>query len=81
MLTQHPDIETRLREEILKFVGPTATPDYGHMRDMKYMRAFLNGTRLNHVVNTNTHVSTYIFRGTKDVSACVCVSILILLLY
>ncbi|KAF5329227.1 hypothetical protein D9619_009315 [Psilocybe cf. subviscida] len=42
VLTQHPDIEKRLRDEIFKFVGPTAVPDYCHMRDMKYMRAFLN---------------------------------------
>jgi hypothetical protein len=43
MLTEHPDIEKRLREEIFKFVGPTATPTYDNMRDMKYTRAFLNG--------------------------------------
>lgn len=44
MLTQHPDIERRLREEIFEKVGPTGNPTYEHMREMKFMRAFLNGT-------------------------------------
>jgi hypothetical protein len=43
MLTQHPDIERRLREEIFEKVGPEGNPTYEHMRDMKFTRAFLNG--------------------------------------
>jgi len=43
MLSQNPDIEQRLRQEIFEVVGPTAAPDYSQMRDMKYLRAFLNG--------------------------------------
>ncbi|KAF9530962.1 cytochrome P450 [Crepidotus variabilis] len=42
MITQHPDVEQRLRQEILEKVGPDAAPAYASMRDMKYMRAFLN---------------------------------------
>lgn len=42
MLAEHPDIEKRLRQEIYEKVGPTAGPKYEHMREMKYMRAFLN---------------------------------------
>ncbi|KAF8960252.1 cytochrome P450 [Flammula alnicola] len=42
MLTQHPDIEQRLRQEIFEKVGPTGSPTYDQMREMKYMRAFLN---------------------------------------
>ncbi|KAJ3511197.1 hypothetical protein NLJ89_g4236 [Agrocybe chaxingu] len=42
MLTQHPDIERRLREEIFEKVGPKGVPTYQSMRDMKYVRAFLN---------------------------------------
>ena len=43
MLSEHPDIEKRLRQEIYDIVGPTGRPTYDHMREMKYMRAFLNG--------------------------------------
>jgi len=43
MLTQHPEVEARLRQEMLEKVGPNETPTYENMRDMKYMRAFLNG--------------------------------------
>ncbi|KAF8185157.1 cytochrome P450 [Pholiota molesta] len=42
MLTQHPEIERRLREEIFEKVGPEGNPTYEHMRDMKFTRAFLN---------------------------------------
>jgi hypothetical protein len=43
MLTQHPDIEHRLRKEIFEKVGATDSPTYEQMREMKYTRAFLNG--------------------------------------
>ncbi|PPQ86768.1 hypothetical protein CVT25_012413 [Psilocybe cyanescens] len=42
MLTQHPDIEKRLRQEIFDKVGPNGRPTYGQMREMRFMRAFLN---------------------------------------
>ncbi|KAF8816540.1 cytochrome P450 [Phlegmacium glaucopus] len=42
MLAEHPDIEKRLRQEIFDKVGPTGSPTYDQMREMKYMRAFLN---------------------------------------
>jgi cytochrome P450 len=43
MLSEHPDIEKRLRQEIFEKVGRTGRPRYDQMREMKYMRAFLNG--------------------------------------
>ena len=43
MLSEHPDIEKRLRKEIYDVVGQTGSPTYDQMREMKYMRAFLNG--------------------------------------
>ena len=43
MITEHPDVEQRLRQEIMNIVGPTSKPAYEHMRRMKYMKAFLNG--------------------------------------
>ncbi|KAK1230887.1 Protein kinase alk2 [Marasmius sp. AFHP31] len=44
VLTQRPDITQRLREEILKHVGPSSAPSYEDIKEMKYLRAFLNET-------------------------------------
>ncbi|RDB15427.1 hypothetical protein Hypma_004172 [Hypsizygus marmoreus] len=44
MLTQHPDITKRLREEIFRTVGQTGRPTYEHIKEMKYLRAFVNET-------------------------------------
>lgn len=43
MLSEHPQIEDRLRKEIFESVGPTGNPTYSQIREMKYTRAFLNG--------------------------------------
>ncbi|KAK0502032.1 cytochrome P450 [Armillaria luteobubalina] len=44
MMCEHPDMAARLRSEILEKVG-NGKPTYDDIRDMKYLRAFLNGTR------------------------------------
>ncbi|EPQ55858.1 cytochrome P450 [Gloeophyllum trabeum ATCC 11539] len=44
MLSQHPDILRRLREEILTKVGPSRRPNYDDVREMKYLRAVINET-------------------------------------
>lgn len=46
MLAEHPDIEKRLRHEIFEKVGGNGRPTYDQMRDMRFMRAFLNGAFL-----------------------------------
>ncbi|KAF9460985.1 cytochrome P450 monooxygenase pc-3 [Collybia nuda] len=43
MMTQHPDMARRVREEILQTVG-YARPTYEDMKGMKYLRAFINET-------------------------------------
>ena len=43
LLSLHPDVLRRLREEVLSRVGPTRCPDSEDMREMKYMRAVING--------------------------------------
>lgn len=55
MLAEHPDIEARLRNEILEKVGPNESPSYDQMREMKYMRAFLNGLWQFLFVETDSH--------------------------
>ena len=43
LLTQHPKTLYRLREEILQIAGPTCRPTYDDIRDMKFLRAVING--------------------------------------
>jgi len=42
MLIENPEITRRLREEIISLVGTNSRPTYDDIRDMKYLRAFLN---------------------------------------
>ncbi|TFK23879.1 cytochrome P450 monooxygenase pc-2 [Coprinopsis marcescibilis] len=42
MLTQHPEVASRLREEIMANVGPRLRPTYENIKEMKYLRAFIN---------------------------------------
>ena len=43
LLALHPEAYGRLRAEVLEVVGPTKRPTYENIRDMKYLRAVLNG--------------------------------------
>ncbi|TRM60432.1 cytochrome P450 [Schizophyllum amplum] len=53
-LAEHPDILAKLREEILDKVGATRRPTFEDIRDMKYLRAFLNEVlRLYPIVQAN----------------------------
>ena len=38
-----PKVLARLREEVLDKVGPFARPSYDNIREMKYLRAVING--------------------------------------
>ncbi|KAJ7599818.1 cytochrome P450 [Mycena floridula] len=52
--SQRPDIVARLRHEMMEKVGPSKRPTYDDIRDMKYMRAFINETlRLYPIVPAN----------------------------
>jgi hypothetical protein len=42
-LAIHPKILLRVRQEILDKVGPSRRPDYDDIKDMKYLRAVING--------------------------------------
>jgi hypothetical protein len=39
----HPHVMIRLREEVITKVGPTNRPTYDNIREMKYLRAVING--------------------------------------
>ena len=43
LLSLHPEVLQRLRDEVLEVVGPTERPTYENVREMKYLRAVLNG--------------------------------------
>jgi hypothetical protein len=44
MLAEHPDVLRRLREEMIKKVGLNRRPTYEDIKDMKYLRAVINGS-------------------------------------
>ena len=44
LLASYPDVLARLRDEIISKIGPNRRPDYDDIRDMKYLRAVINGT-------------------------------------
>jgi len=43
-LAMYPAVMTRLRGETLDKIGSSRRPTYDDIRDMKYMRAVINGT-------------------------------------
>lgn len=43
MLADNPHVLRRLREEILSVLGTDQTPTFEHVREMKYLRAVING--------------------------------------
>ncbi|KAJ6553127.1 cytochrome P450 [Mycena capillaripes] len=68
MLAEHPKVLTKLRDEILRAVGPAQRPTYDNFRDMKYLRAVLNETlRLYSPVpfNVRTTVHPTLFCSSK----------------
>ena len=43
MLAEHPEVLRRLRQEILEKIGLQRRPTYDDFRDMKFLRAVING--------------------------------------
>lgn len=39
----HPLVLSRLRQEVLDVVGSSEKPTFDHIRNMKYMKAVING--------------------------------------
>lgn len=55
MLTEHPEILAKLRDEILRIVGPTQRPTFDNFRDMKYLR--VSTIQFNHLLINIDHTS------------------------
>ena len=43
MLADHPDVFARLRSEVLETLGPHGKVNPDNLKQMKYLRAVLNG--------------------------------------
>jgi len=43
MLAEHPEVLRRLRQEILEKIGSQRRPTHDDFRDMKFLRAVING--------------------------------------
>lgn len=43
MLAEHPKVLERLRKEVLETVGEAQRPTYDDVKNMKYLRAVING--------------------------------------
>lgn len=43
LLVMHPPVMAHLRREILNAVGPSANPTVDDLKNMKYLRAVING--------------------------------------
>jgi len=46
MLAENPHVFKRLRDEVLNTLGPHGKVTAENLREMKYLRAVLNGTSL-----------------------------------
>jgi cytochrome P450 len=43
MLAEHPQVLQKLREEVINKLGTSNRPTYDDLREMKYLRAVING--------------------------------------
>ena len=43
-LARHPDVQQRLREEVLAVVGPSATPNSQHLQKLQYAKSIITET-------------------------------------
>jgi len=43
MLAEHPEVLARLRKEVLDTIGPTGKVNPDNLKEMRYLRAVLNG--------------------------------------
>ena len=57
MLAMHPSVFARLRNEILTQVGSKRRPTYEDIKEMKYLRAVINGRNLRDLYDTNELLS------------------------
>ena len=52
-MAQYPHVYARVREEVLNTVGPTSMPTFEDVKEMKYLRAVINGKSKRCAVNVS----------------------------
>ena len=52
LLAMYPETAARLRAEILEKVGASQCPSYDDIREMKFLRAFINGEEISQLLLT-----------------------------
>ena len=70
MLSQHPDVHVRLREEIIAKVGVSGRPTHDDLRGMKYLRAFINGVQLAIGSKVSTDLEQWYQRSSDCIHPC-----------
>ncbi|KAG2355527.1 hypothetical protein BDR07DRAFT_1613605 [Suillus spraguei] len=60
LFSMHPHVMTRLREKVMRKVGPTDRPTYDHIRDMKYLYTVINEDTRPFNVWSSRHRTSYI---------------------
>ena len=70
MLSQHPDVHVRLREEIIAKVGVSGRPTHDDLRGMKYLRAFINGVQLAIISKVSTDLEQWYQRSCDCIHPC-----------
>jgi hypothetical protein len=50
----HPEVMARLRAEVMEKVGPANRPTYEDIKEMKFLRAVINGAVIRHAILTST---------------------------
>jgi hypothetical protein len=64
--TMYPAVCARARQEVLERVGPTRRPTYEDIKDMKYLRAVINGAPLSlHTLHSLELKADVVFRAQR----------------
>ena len=72
MLAEHPDVLARLRDEVLETLGPNGKVGPESLKEMKYLRAVLDGKRFTLVRSSSNLICC---RNAEVVSKRVCIAI------
>jgi len=69
-LSKHPEVMKRLREEVLAHIGPESRPSYDKIKDMKYLRAVING--MSEFNTPRVGLTRLLYRNIETLPCCVC---------
>jgi hypothetical protein len=75
MLAEHPEVLRRLREEVMEKIGPNRRPEYDDLKEMKYLRAVINGKGFQAFFLWTRTYGRLMNRNTAIISCCVSLDI------